>query len=335
MSSSPSFSPSESVTGEKPGSGGVDRVEMHMRHLRYFVVAAEEENFNRAAERLSVAQSALSRRMHDLETALGVTLFERSKKRVRLSNAGQALLEDARQILLDLTRAAARCRRIGRAESNVLRMGINDSALRHELLSRVFRDFHLLYPAIDLQIGPTAPISLLDAVTAGSVDGAFIYTRPQGDPTYAALKVDRDRLVLAMPADHPLAEAESIRLHDLRHEEFLWLPRDRAPGIYDSMIDACRAGGLSPRISHSILSETSRLHLVSEGMGVTFVTEAFSTFLPGRVTMRPVDDFSINLVLELVWRRDNRSEILRDFVSTVQESISHGVPAGMAQPKGR
>ena len=295
---------------------------MHMRHLRYFVVAAEEENFNRAAERLNLAQPALSRRIRGLENELGIELFERRQKRVHLSTAGKAFFEDAQQILLDVERAAARVRRIARREGGILSIGVNDSALRHDIIAKALRDFHTNFAEVEMRIGPTAPAPLLEAVLSGSVDAAFIYTRPPDSLELSFTEVADDHFVLALPAEHPAARKPRISLSDLKGEEFLWLPRESAPQIYDRLMDACAAGGLVPRLGQSILSESSRLHLVAEGMGLTFVTSAFEGFLPESVITRHVDDFSVALTLELVWRHDNTSPALHDFRKTLHQVAS-------------
>jgi DNA-binding transcriptional LysR family regulator len=307
---------SRQLTGPREGEA-LRAPEFHTRLLRYFIAAAEDENFNRASERLNLDQSALSRRIRDLEEELGVALFERCNKRVRLSAAGRAFLDEARVVVTQLGEAAARCRRLARAEANSLFIGINDSALRHDRLSRALRSFHNAYPDVDLQVQPTAPLTLLEAVLSGTVDGAFIYTRPDACDEIGHVEVAQDRFLIALPTDHRLAMASQIRLRDLSSEEFLWMPRESAPSIHDRMMKNCMSGGLKPRISQYLLSESSRLHLVAEGMGVTFVTGSFADFLPARVVVREIADFSMDLPLDFVWRRDNSSPIVARFVEIV------------------
>src|SRR5437868_4137039 len=127
---------------------------MELRHIRYFVAAAEEENFHRAAERLSVVPPALSRRIHDLETELGAQLFERQQKRVRLSPLGRAFLEDARRILEEVARAKERVRRMARGEVGTLSVGLNETVVRHGIVSRAFRDFRTACADVELRLGP-------------------------------------------------------------------------------------------------------------------------------------------------------------------------------------
>jgi len=291
---------------------------MELRHIRYFVAAAEEENFHRAAERLCVVTPALSRRIHDLETELGVQLFERQQKRVRLSAMGRAFLDDARRILHDVDQAVSHMRHMAAGEIGTLHIGLNETVIRHVVVTAAFRDFRARYPGVELKLGPIPASNLVEAVLAGRVDAAFIYTRPPGDASLDHLRIETDDFFLALPAGHILARRTELRLADLKDETFLWMDRDSAPGVYDRMIAACSAGGLTPRIVQHVLSENTRLHLVSAGMGLTFVTSAFTATLPESVVTRRIADFSIPLDLELVWKKDAMPAALGRFIDTVK-----------------
>lgn len=292
---------------------------MELRHLRYFIVAAEEENFNRAAERLHLAQPALSRRIHDLEAEMGVLLFERGKQRVRLSTVGRAFFDDIRRVLKDLERACAKSRRMSRGETGVLSLGLNHTVLRHAIASRAVQEFHAKYPDVEVKMDAGKHRYLVDAILDGQVDAAFLYTRPIDDPVFDYVEVVRDAFLLALPKLHPLASRPEIRLADLREEDFLWMKRENAPSRWDQMIAACEAGGLTPRIVQQVTSESSRLHLVAAGMGVTFVTTGFQNYLSESVAIRRVVDFNVTMTLELAWRRDNLSPLLEGFIEIVKQ----------------
>src|SRR6185369_11515554 len=235
---------------------------MELRHIRYFVAAAEEENFHRAAERLCVVTPALSRRIHDLEDELGVQLFERQQKRVKLSPMGRVFLEQARRILAEVDRAMAQMRLMGAGEAGSLHIGLNETVVRHALVTSAFREFRTQYPGVELKLGPIPSSKLVEAVLSGHVDAAFIYTRPPEGPV-DYLRIETDDFFLALPSTHPLAARAELRLADLKDEKFLWMERESAPGVYDRMIAACQAGGLTPNIVQQVLSENTRLHLVS------------------------------------------------------------------------
>jgi len=316
----------EELDAPEAGEQGpsLDPPDFHLRHLRYFLAAAEAENFSRAAERLHVAQPALSRRIRDLETALGVTLFERDRKRVRLTVAGRAFSEEARQLMLDFSRAVAHARRLEASHSGTFRIGVTNTALRHKAVARALREFHAAHPAVDIQIDPPSHLTLITAVRSGALDGAFIYTRPAGSLAIEHVEVARERFSIAMPADHRLADASRITLADLRGEEFLWLPRESAPEVYDQMLNACLAAGLNPKIGQTLLNEVSRLHLVAERMGISFVTGSFDNFLPEGVVLKAVDDFDLTMTLDFVWQDNNQSPLLAQFVDVVRTAALEG-----------
>lgn len=307
---------------------------MELRHLRYFLVAAEEENFNRAAERLRIAQPALSRRIHDLEQELGVPLFERRQKRVRLTSIGRAYYEDVRRIVLDLDRAGARSRRMARGEAGTLSLGVNHTVLRIGIVSSAVQAFYANHPDVELRLDPLKRPHLVDAVLEGHVDAAFLFTRPPDSPLLEHIEISRDEFVLALPKAHPLAARKEVRLADLSGEDFLWLKRENAPTIYDQLVAACAAGSLAPRIVQHITSESTRLHLVSAGMGVTFVTSSFRDYAPDTVMTRTVADFNVPLHLDLAWRRDNRSLLLDHFIDIMKSRVAAGTPGAGAESAG-
>jgi DNA-binding transcriptional LysR family regulator len=171
---------------------------------------------------------------------------------------------------------------------------------------------------VELMLGPIPNTKLVEAVVGGRVDAAFIYTRPEDDAALDYVQIETDDFFLALPAGHALARHAELRLADLKDQGFLWMARDSAPGVYDRMIAACQAGGLTPRIVQHVLSENTRLHLVAAGMGLTFVTSAFTNYLPEAVVARRVLDFSVPLALELVWQKRAESPALRSFIETVK-----------------
>jgi len=316
-------------TGAQAASSARELPEFHLRHLRYFLAAAEVENFNLAAARLHVAQPALSRRIRDLEATLGITLFERERKRVRLTEAGRSFFDESRQLMLDLERAVARARRLEGVSSGTLCIGVTNTALRHVEVSRALREFHSAYPAVRIQIDPPGNRTLIAAIRSGALDGAFIHTRPAGDSGIEYVEVARERFSVALPTTHRLADAPRITLADLRGEGFLWLPRESAPELHDEMLDACLAGGLNPRIEQYLLNEVSRLHLVAEGMGISFVTGAFDDFIPAGVVLKEVEDLDLTMKLEFVWQGDNPSPYVGQFADVVRTVAATRAGAGV------
>jgi DNA-binding transcriptional LysR family regulator len=297
---------------------------LELRHLRYFLIAAQEENFHRAAKHLCVTPSSLSRRIHDLEVELGVALFERHQRRVYLTPAGRAYLDEVVRLIDMLDAANLRAKRVADGEIGALTLAVNDTVMRHDVVTHALNRFSSRYPSVELRLEPLTGPSLSEALVKRRADAAFLYTRPRDDPSFDFIPVTTDKLLLAMPSSHRLVKKAKLRLAEFKDDAFLWIPRASVPLIYDSLLAACRAGGLTPRITQTLMSESARVQLVSAGMGITFVFSSFTSYVRDKVVLRPVEDLSLTMTLELAWLRGNRSAPLRHFIQTIEaETKNH------------
>ena len=289
---------------------------MELRHLRYFVVAAEEENFHRAATRLHIAQPALSRRIRDLEYELKVQLFDRNRKRVRLSAVGRSYLADARQMLEEMQLAARRARSIASGEIGMLTLGLRDTLMHNRLVSRVIRELVSKHRDIALKLDPEADADMGSAILEGAVDAAFLYTRPRDNPLIDYVLLANETFAVALPGNHRLARRRELRMIDLQNDRFLWIRRETAPAAYDRVISAFQASGFTPNIVHHGANEMTRLRLVAVGMGITFVHASVDNRIPG-VVIRPISDLHLPMHLELAWHKNRRSPALERLIDVV------------------
>src|SRR3984893_12222020 len=222
---------------------------MELRHLRYFVGVAEEQHFGRAAERLHVAQPALSRQIQDLEREMGFLLFDRLPRGVRLSAAGKLFLSDARRILQDVDEAKRRAELIALGKAGTLRIGIAMALSWHGVVADSFREFRRRQPDVELVVHHLLSVHQVDAVLSDRLDAGFAATITPWHKDLAHWQFAQDRMVLAAPKGHPLTKRERICLRDLRVMPFVWFHRWANPTFYDQMMRACARGGLSaPRI---------------------------------------------------------------------------------------
>lgn len=294
---------------------------MELRHLRYFVVAAAEENFNRAASRLNIAQPALSRQIRDLEDDLGVALFDRSIHRVKLSPVGRVFLDDAQRILRDVEKARERARRAARGQSGLIRVGFNRISGRQMMLPISLRAYRTAHPDVEVELSPLFAQKQIDALRKGQLDAGFFCFRPQDDPDFGYVDFGREEIVLALPRDNPLAAKADLSLLDLVDEPFVYFPRSFNALMYDHVMGQCTAGGLTPRIVQEVITEEALLSLVSVGMGVTFVGSSIRSPYEDLVTYRRLNGFSCFVDLELVWRRSSESNVLLNFVDTIRSTL--------------
>ena len=303
---------------------------MELRHLRYFVAIGEEENYRRAAQRLNVAQTALSTQIQDLEAELGFKLFDRLPRGVKLSSAGKIFLEDARRILQQVTEAAARAARVARGQSGTLRMGFTENSSWHGVVPDSLRIFRERHPDAHLQLHPAGSVDQIEDIRSGRVDAGFVFNMPKNDEELDHLPVALQHVELAVPKGHSLSKIKKLRLRDLVDAPFVWFPRREAPAFYDRMIHECYRGGLkSPRIVQEAANEATILSLVSHGMGVGWVNETARWRCPKQVVILSVSDLNMPLPMALAWRKDNTSPLLATFISEVQR-----LPDVLAVSKG-
>jgi DNA-binding transcriptional LysR family regulator len=292
---------------------------MELRHLRYFIAVGEEQHYGRASRILRVAQPALSRQIQDLEAEVGFKLFERLPRGVKLTAAGRSFLEDARRILKDINDATARAARVARGQSGTLSVGFTENASWHGVVPDSFRRFREQHRDVELQLQPAQSLELLEAIRASRLDAGFLNFMPKADPDLDQLTVAIQHVELAVPKRHPLAKLKKLRLRNLTDTPFIWFPRSAVPAFYDRMMNECYRGGLkSPRIVQEGFNEATILSLVSTGLGVGWVLGSARWRCPKTITIMPVVDLNMPLMLSLVWRKDNASALLAAFIDEVQ-----------------
>ena len=292
---------------------------MELRHLRYFVGVGEDQHFGRAAERLHVAQPALSRQIRDLEREIGFALFDRMPRGVRLNAAGRLFLTDARRILQDVKEAKLRAERIATGKAGTLRIGIATALSWHGLVVDSFREFRRKQPGAELELHHLLSIHQIEAVVSGRLDAGFAADLVPLSKDLAHLQFAQDRIVLAVPKGHPLTKRKRVRLRDLRNVPFVWFHRWTNPVFHDQLMQACLRGGLrAPRIVQEAADRDTVLGLVQCGIGVSWLNEAVRWHCPRGIVLLPVEDMNVRLPLALIWRKDNTSPLLQNFVAEVE-----------------
>lgn len=291
---------------------------MELRHLRYFVAVGEEQHYGRAAQRLRVAQPALSRQIQDLEEEIGFKLFDRLSRGVRISAAGRMFLEDTRHILRQVAEAAARAKRVASGQLGTLRVGFVESMSWHGVVPESFRRFREEHPAVELQLAPSSSQMLIESVRSGQLEAGFALIFADTGRELTRLQVAELDLKLAVPEGHPLTKSKRIRLRDLNDSAFIWFPRRESPAFYDRLMRECFRGGLTtPHVVQEALNEATILSLVLCRLGIAFVSEAAKWRCPKGVVLMPVADLSLSLPFALVWRKDNTSPLLANFKAVV------------------
>ncbi len=291
---------------------------MELRHLRYFVGVGEEQHFGRAAERLHIAQPALSRQIHDLEEELGFRLFDRLPRGVRLNAAGKLFLTDARRILRDVDDAKRRAERIARGKTGTLRIGIATAVSWHGTVAACFARFRREQPDAEMEVHHLLSPHQVEAIATGRLDAGFVASLLPMHKDLAHWRIADDRMVLAVPKGHPLTKRKGVRLRDLRDLPFIWFPRWVNPVFFDQLMQECSRGGLrAPRVVQEAPDRDTHLGLVQCRIGVSWQNETVRWHCPRGIALVPVVDMKVRLPFDLIWKKDNTSPLLQRFVAQV------------------
>lgn len=297
---------------------------MELRHLRYFVAVAEEENIRRAAKRLHIVQPALSRQMHHLEEEMECALFDRLPRGIRLNAAGKAFLESAREILSRTDEAVTHARRVAQGEAGRLHIGFIENASWFGVFPKSIQQYRVRYPNVGLDLRPMFSTDQFEAIIDGRLDAGFCYTFEALPEGCQALLLRMDKVVLAVPRRYGWKKRGEVRLEDLKTQAFVSLSRSIAPAYVDRIVSTTYAGGLSPNIVQEAIDERTLLSLVSAGIGIGFCNSAHEGRKPQLVDLVPVVDFDLKLPLCFVWNRSNSSAALSAFRSVVSHHQDRG-----------
>jgi DNA-binding transcriptional LysR family regulator len=289
-----------------------------LRHLWAFQIAAEEEQFQLAADRLNIVQSAVSRRIRSLEDELGVALFERRPNGAKLTPEGEILRDDVARVFQLLEESIGRVRRASVGHVGSLRVGFIELAMRHSVLSSAIRQFGEKYVEVELKLTPMISHEQERALRAEEIDiGVFHRNGPALDELEYR-HITTHHLLLALPRGHRAARAGEVRLADLGGEAFVFPGRVHSPRVHDALLSTFRLAGAYPRIVMEVGTSETMLRMVEAGIGLGFVDSSRLGSEPKGVVLKPMSDFKVDLQLELVWRKANRSPVVRHFVELVE-----------------
>lgn len=289
---------------------------MEFRHLRYFVAVAEELNFGRAARRLHISQQPLSQQIKNLEKELGVELFSRTTRRVELTEAGEAFLEETYRTLSQSELAAEAARRAARGESGTMRIGYAPTAL-YSVLPEALRVFRGRYPGVVLELVELISAPQEEALVSGRIDVGFLYP-PVEEGSIATEVISEERLMAVLPVAHWLANRDRVPLEELSDEPFVMMPRHNRPALYDRIVGECRRAGFSPRVTQEANNLHTMLGLVAAGFGVNLTVESVRNLKRPGVIYRPLEDPTELLAFAVAWCRDDKSPALHNFLETVR-----------------
>lgn len=288
---------------------------MEFRHLRYFLVLAEELHFGRAARRLSISQPPLSVNIRQLEDAVGARLFERDSKGVRLTAAGAAFRPQAHALLAKADEARALAREVGAGATGRLRIGIG-GALLFRGLPRWLRAFQASHPRIEVTLTELNSHEQTEALLHDELDLGFVHTRGGPDALQAVL-VHSEPFVCCLPADHPAARRRRVSLAQLRDEPFVLFSRKASPDYYNGIVALCAQAGFHPRVRHELRHWLSVVALVAQGMAVSLVPAALTRSAMAGAVFRPLAEPGSRSELYCTWKKGTDHPAREQFLRLV------------------
>ncbi|MEJ8848574.1 LysR family transcriptional regulator [Variovorax rhizosphaerae] len=295
---------------------------MDMRHLRCFVAVSEEMHFGRAAERLHLTQPPVSLAIKELEEELGVTLLERTSRRIALTRAGEDALRDARAVLAAADTMRKRAREAAQGLLGSLSLGFI-SLPAYSFLPPTLRNFTEDYQRVKVSLQEGTTDQIIDDVESGRLDVGLVFRTPDLPAALSARLVHTEPLVVALPASHPMAGDSRIALEKLSNERFLGFERHLGPMMFDAIVATCMRHGFSPKLfparqMHTIVS------LVSGGIGVALVPGSVQALHREGVVYRGMKGEKTFVETVVVWRKSDDSPLVRAFASYLPKIKQQG-----------
>jgi len=284
---------------------------MELRHLRYFLAVAETENVRLAADLLHVTQPAISRQIQDLEEEMGVKLFERLPRGLRLVDSGIAFREDVLKMMSALDSATDRARRIAAGEVGTLRVGYVEVAGWEGVVPDAFHAYRDAAPKVRLEPTPLGTPEQLSGIASGAIDCGFIYQFGPLPRGIESVPLQNHGVVLAMPSRQSRRGRRAVSLGKLADTPFVFFHRATYPAYHDYLLTACSSAGLVPMIVQEGRSEAAVLSLVSAGIGMAIVNDRNRFRPPSQVEFADIRDLKIQLPLSFAFRKDQSNPALQ------------------------
>ena len=294
-----------------------------IRQLWMFLAVAEEKHFGRAAQRLNMSQPPLTEQIKVLEQSLKLTLFDRSRRGTQLSAAGAAILPAVRQFADQVERLERVVREVASGQSGVLQVGAITSAML-DTVPALQAALKTQYPHLTVFVREIDSVEAIPALESGELDVAFVRLDGPVGNGIESIPLAEDRLAVAVPRGHPLADLSRVRLRSLADESLVMSSRQVSPAYFDFLTAICRSNGFAPRVLHEVRSVTSQIAYVGCGQGVALVPASMRKLASENVVFRPLKERVVVVTAALAWNA-NRHHPMVDAVVAWAKSVGGSV----------
>ena len=306
---------------------------MELRHLRYFIAAAEEEHFGRASDRLHVTRPAVSQIIADLESEVGTPLFERLAHRVRLTAAGKTLLPQMQSLLKQLNEALVLTQRVGQGKSGTLSIGYGSLTLLNTIFRAAIKQYKESYPDVTLSLHEISTTDQFRALADGKINAGFMHFGPgrvkvrkgpgsgmmlQDETVLDWFRIQTGSLGAALPTDHRLAQRKSVTLADLAGERFVVVPQSVSSPGYGPLYALCQKAGFEPNVVQEVKTISTQLNLISVGMGIGLAVTGRNFAYPTGIAVVPLKDVNHSTSFVFAWVKGNMDPALERLLDIIK-----------------
>ncbi len=306
---------------------------MELRHLRYFIAAAEEEHFGRASDRLHVTRPAVSQIIADLESEIGTPLFERLAHRVRLTAAGKYLLPQIQSLLAQLNESLVQTQRVGLGKSGTLSIGYGSLTLLNTIFRAAIKQYKETYPEVTLSLFEMSTGEQPKALAEGKIDAGFMHFSPgrvklrkgpgsgmtlQDETVLDWYRIQTGVLGVAVPTDHRLAQRKSVTLADLAGERFVVVPQSVSSPGYGPLYTLCQKAGFEPQVVQEVRTISTQLNLISVGMGIGLAVTGRNFAYPNGIAVVPLQDVNYTTNFVFGWVKGDMDPALERLLDIIK-----------------
>ncbi|SAV14951.1 LysR family transcriptional regulator [Klebsiella pneumoniae] len=289
-----------------------------LRHMWLFLAVAEEKHFGRAAKRLGMTQPPLTQQIQVLESSLKIQLFDRSRKGVQLTPAGQAILPAVKKFAEQVERLDLAIREAIAGHTGILTVGAISTAML-DVLPAYLKKMKKAAPELTISVKEIDSAEAIPLLQSGDIDLAFARLTGELGNDIESLPLASDNLVVALPHDHHLAGKNSVALDALSNEEWVMFARHLSPVFFDSITAACRGQSFSPRIIHEVRSVASQIAFVSCGQGIALVPSSLEHLSPANVVTLPLENNIKVITTAVAWSSARNNPAVDMFIEMIKQ----------------
>jgi len=285
---------------------------MELRHLRYFLTLAQELHFSKAAEKLYIVQPALSRQIKDLEKELGFPLFDRDKRNVHLTTAGEYFKKEAELLFNNLEETRQKAKLIAAGLSGEIRIGYVGSAA-YKVVPELVASINKKFPNAQVYLSEESSAQQVEQLQNGELDICFIRNTTTGKNIMQKV-ITRQTFSLVFPSSHWLANKKITSLEQLKNERFILPPKKNGEEYHSHILSIFHDAGFKPIILHESAHASTILKLVENNLGISLLPSFYRKIATEKVKFIELSDIPQRSILSACWMKNCKNELIKDCI---------------------